>query len=184
MEMFRNLAATQSLDKAIETFLHADDLLQRHVAMFALGATDNLPGLAQAMRDAKHLDVWDSGVLALRHWIGREPGQDMKLYERLTQNVKMTDIQADTVLQLLHDFSYDTLSRPETYETLIEYLDSDLLAIRGLAHWHLYRLSPEGKKFGYNPLDPKETRQKAIAKWKEFIPAGKLPPSLAGKAKQ
>ncbi len=144
--------------------------------MFAFGASDNIPALGKALREAKHLDVWDSGVLALRHWIGREPGQDMKLYEGLMKTGGMSEIQADTVLHLLHDFPRESLDRPEVYETLIDYLNNDLLAIRGLAYWHLSRMAPEGTKFGYSPLDPKETRDKAIAKWKEFIPPGKLPP--------
>jgi hypothetical protein len=79
------------------------------------------------------------------------------------------------VLQLLHSYGDEELSRPETYEVLIDYLKSDRLAIRGLAYWHLVRIVPSGRSIGYNPLDPKEKRDEAAAKWRELIPAGKLP---------
>jgi hypothetical protein len=44
----------------------------------------------------------------------------------------MTSTQAETVLQLLHNFSDEELTQPETYEALIDLLGSDQLAIRGL----------------------------------------------------
>src|SRR5262249_48114505 len=86
------------------------------------------------------------------------------------------EVDAETTVQLLHSFGDDDLDRPETYEMLIDYLDHEKLAVRGLAHWHLIRLVPEGKKFGYNPLDPKKKRDAAVAKWRKLIPHGKMPP--------
>jgi hypothetical protein len=68
------------------------------------------------------------------------------------------------------------LARPETYQTLIDYLDHEKLGIRGLAYWHLSRLVPEGKKFGYHPADSEKKRLAAAAKWKNLIPEGKMPP--------
>ena len=85
--------------------------------------------------------------------------------------------QAQTVLELLHGFSEDDLKRPITYQALLMLLESDRLAIRGLAHWHLQRLAPEGRAFGYDPLAPKEQRQAALKKWQQLIPLGKVPVS-------
>jgi hypothetical protein len=132
--------------------------------------------LGAVLANAKHADTWDYGVRALRHWIGRGPGQDMKLYNGLIKEAKMSELEAETVLQLLHSFGEDQLTHPELYEVLIDFLDHDKLAIRGLAHWHLYRLVPEGQKIAYSPLDPKESRMKPIQEWKKLIPPGKLPP--------
>jgi hypothetical protein len=140
-----------------------------------MGATDDLPRLGKALRETKHPDVWDSGVVALRHWIGRGPGQDQILHARLLDN-KFTPVQAETVMQLLHSFSDDELTQPELYHSLIDYLDNETRAIRGLAYWHLIRLVPQGQNFGYNPLEDKAERAKAIEKWRKFIPKGKLPP--------
>ena len=79
-----------------------------------------------------------------------------------------------TIMNLLHSFSDADLALPETYETLIAYLDNEALAIRGLAYWHLYRLVPVGQKIGYNPLAPKEERKQAINQWQKLIRKGKL----------
>src|SRR5262249_17590328 len=118
---------------------------------------------------------WDNGVLALRHWIGRAPGQDMKLFQAMLKEGKFTEKQAGTVMQLLHSFGEDDMAHPETYDVLIMYLNHEKVAIRGLAHWHLVRMVPEGEQIGYSPFDPKEKREKAIEEWKKLLPEGKLP---------
>jgi hypothetical protein len=173
---FRRLVVERSLGEALDEFLKSDDEHERRVAVYLMGALDDLERLAAALMHAKHPDVWDAGVLALRHWIGRGPGQDQKLYRALVEKKKFPPAQAETVLTLLHSFGGDDLARPETYEMLIDYLGSDRLAIRGLAGWHLYRLVPAGRKFGYNPLAPQEERARAIREWKKLVPSGKLPP--------
>ena len=89
---------------------------------------------------------------------------------------KVPAADAENILQLLHSFSDADLAQPETCEVLIDYLAHARLAIRGLAYWHLYRLVPQGRKFGYNPLDPKDKRDRARAEWKNLVPTGKLPP--------
>jgi hypothetical protein len=174
-ERFRELALHKSVDAAINEALNSDDEGDRRLAVLAMGATDDLQGLGKALRETKHPDVWDNGVLALRHWIGRGPGQDQRLYNALLEVGKFTPVDAETALQLLHSYGDNELARPETYETLIDYLDHDKLAIRGLAYWHLSRLVPAGKEFGYNPQDPKEVRDAAVQKWKKLVPPGQVP---------
>jgi hypothetical protein len=171
----QQLAGEKSVDETIDTLLHSSDPLERRAAVYAMAALDDIPRLAHALSHAEHADVWDAGVTALKHWIGRGPGQDQKLYQRLIDQGHFSKVDAETVLELLHTYSDEDLSRPETYEVLIDYLKSDRLAIRGLAYWHLARLVPSGRSIGYNPLDPKEKRDEAAAKWRELIPAGKLP---------
>jgi hypothetical protein len=176
---FRNelarLMTNKSVPEAIETFLNSDDAEKRRIAVFAMGATDDLRGLAKALAESKHLDIWNPAVIAMRHWLGRGPGQDMKLYNGLIKEGKFKPIDAEGVIQLLHGFSDRDLQRPETYETLIDYLRHERLALRGLAYWHLYRLVPAGRELGYNPLDDKDKRQAAIAKWQKLMPPGSLP---------
>jgi hypothetical protein len=166
----------KGLDATLDEVLHSDNPDARAAAIYLLGALDDLPRLATAVGTAHQHDVWDNGVLALRHWIGRAPGQDLKLYNALIERRHFPPEQAQMVLQLLHSFSAAQLARPETYETLIDLLDHDRLAIRGLAYWHLYRLVPSGRELGYDPLADKAARGKAIEAWKKLIPAGQLPP--------
>jgi hypothetical protein len=175
------LLKTKSIGETLDALLTSEDPAERRLGVLGAGALDDLERLARALSTTKYPDVWDYGVIALRHWIGRGPGQDQKLYHGLIEKRKMTPEQAETLIELLHGFNDETLNLPETYETLIEYLDKDELAFRGLAYWHLKRLVPGGEKFGYDPLGPKDKRDAAIAEWKKLIPAGKLPPRSAVK---
>jgi hypothetical protein len=176
---FRQLVAAGSVEAATEELLKSDDPAERRLAVLFLGATDNLAKLGDVLAHAKHPDVWDVGVLALRHWIGRGPGQDQKLYHGLIEKAGYTPAQAASVVNLLHSFGESDLARPTTYETLIDFLRSDKLALRGLAYWHLSRLVPAGRSIGYNPLAPKDERDRAAAEWRKLIPEGQLPPRAA-----
>jgi hypothetical protein len=181
LEAFRQEVATKPPDTVLAEFLKSDDPLKRRLAVFGLAALDDLPHLGDALAHAQHEDVWENGVLALRHWIGRGPGQDQKLYQGLIKKAGYSAVDAEAVLELLHSFGEEALARPETYEILIAYLDHDKLALRGLAHWHLVRLVPEGRKIEYHPLDPKEKRERAVEEWKKLVPAGNLPPGRSSK---
>jgi len=175
-DRLRELLLSKGLKPALQEFLDSDDEADRRMAINAMSALDDLQGLARALQQAKHPDVWDNGVIALRRWIGRDPGQDPILYQRLIQVGKFSPVHAETVMQLLHSYGDDDLARPETYQTLLDYLEHDKLAIRGLAYWHLSRLVPAGKKFSYDPLGPKPEREAALRKWRGLIPDGQVPP--------
>jgi hypothetical protein len=179
IERFREAILAKSLDGAIDEFLNSNKEYDRTLAIIAMAALDKLERLGKALREAKHPDVWEAGVVALRNWIGRGPGQDQILYKGLIEVAKYKPVHAETVLQLLHSFGEGELASPETYQTLIDYLDHDQLAIRGLAYWHLFRLVPAGREIGYNPLDPKEARLAAVEKWRKLVPPGKLPARTA-----
>ena len=169
-------AADKPLDAVLDDFLSSDDRTRRHFGVVLLGATDNLSRLAVALNSAKHIDIWDATVKVLRHWIGRGPGQDQVLYKRLIELRDYKPAEAGTVLHFLHTPDDEEMSRPETYEMLIDHLNSDRLSVRGLAFWHLYRLVPAGRKIPYDPLASKEERARARAEWKKLIPDGQMPP--------
>ncbi|MBL8794457.1 MAG: hypothetical protein JNM56_11170 [Planctomycetia bacterium] len=173
---FRKLAVAKSVPQALDELSASDQEVERTTAIYLMGATDDLERLGHALTETKHADVWNAGVLALRHWIGRAPGQDQKLFLALTTKGKFKPGEAETTVQLLHSFGDDDLSRPETYEFLIDLLDNDRLALRGLAHWHLHRLVPAGRKLAFNPWGSKEERTAAVEAWRKLVPPGKLPP--------
>jgi hypothetical protein len=178
------LALSKGIDAALDTLISSENADDREVAIVVMGALDELPRLGKAMREAKYPDVWENGVLTLRHWIGRAPGQDQRLYQGLLTRGNFSPVEAETVLQLLHSYGDADLARPETYETLIAYLGHNQVAIRGLAYWHLSRLVPAGKKFGYNPLDAKDKRDAAVQQWKKLIPSGRMPPKSSSDGKK
>jgi hypothetical protein len=176
LERFRQRLLKLPITEAIEGLLNSNDPIDRRVGIYAAGALDHLDILGKSLRDTKHPDLWGNTIIALRHWIGRAPGQDQALYAGLLEKELFNPVTAETVIQLLHSFSDDDLTRPEVYDALVAYLRHENLAIRNLAYWHLSRLVPQGRKFGYDPAAAKEDREKAILEWKKLIPGGKLPP--------
>jgi hypothetical protein len=172
---FRKQAIEKGVGATMREMLASDDPLERRTAILWAGATDDLEPLADLLKNTKHQDVWDAGIVALRTWIGRGAGQDLLLYKGLMEKGKLSAAEAAGVLDLLHTFGDEDLSRPETYHVLINYLGSERVSLRELAYWHLQRLVPGGAEIGYAPLDPKEKRDAAIKEWRKLVPAGKLP---------
>ena len=166
----RQLLVEVGVEKAADLMIASEDPNDRRIGMVLSGATDDLENLGKALVDSKYPDNHESAILVLRHWIGREPGQDQKLYKALIEKAGFPPNQAEIVLQLLHSFGPDELCHAETYETLIDYLESDRLPIRILADWHLRRLLPEGAKLGYDPLAAPEQRAKIAREWRKLIP--------------
>lgn len=149
----------------------------RYVDVMAMGAVDDIGGLIESLNDAKHADVRASAVDALRHWIGRNGEQDQKLYRFLLEKASMTPQHAEIAMSLLHSFSIQQARSPETYEVLIDYLRSDKLAIRELAYFHLYRLTPEKLRVPFNAASEPALRTKAIAQWEKLVKEHKIPSS-------
>jgi hypothetical protein len=147
--------------------------LTREFAVLGLAATGALSQLADVLATSKDEDVRETVILALRHWIGSAPGRDLQLYSMLVNHSRYPERQAETVMQLLHS-PFDPKD-PATYQTLIDYLQHDKLAIRELARWHLHRLVPLGEKIGYDPFGTPEQRSKAAKEWKQLIPDGEIP---------
>jgi hypothetical protein len=175
VERLRELLQNSPVQEALTQMVHSPDPSNRRVAVSALGAVDDLPDLVAALSDPTHEDTRDAAIVTLRHWIGLGPGQDMRLYAFLVQSKSYTPNQASLVLQLLHSFGENDLARPATYETLIDYLVHDKLAIRQLAKWHLDRLVRAGRAITYDPAGSSKARQRAYEQWKKLVPAGKLP---------
>jgi hypothetical protein len=176
MKQFQQSLQNKPVTEVLADMVKSPDALERRCAVVLMGATDHLAMLGLVLAESKDAEVWDAAVLALRHWIGREPGQDLRLYEGLVKLKVFKPREAESIVQMLHSFSDDDLSRPETYEVLIDLLESERTSLRFLAAWHLARVVPEGKKIGYDPFAPKEERAKAVAEWRKLIPAGQLPP--------
>jgi hypothetical protein len=185
VEKLRQQLVKSSSQEAARTFVKSDDPNERATGVIFMGALDDLEGLGEVLTATKYPDTWDRAIVVVRHWLGRCPGQDQILYQRLLDKRRLTPAQAAGVMQLLHSFGDALLSQPELYTTLVKYLDSDALGIRGLSHWHLVRLVPAGKDIDYNPLDPKEKRLKGREQWKKLIDdllaKGELPPKQPAK---
>jgi hypothetical protein len=174
-EHFLRVAADQGADAALDALLNSDQPIDRRVGVIAAGALDRLPKLAAFFRQAKHPDLLDTAILVFRHWLGRGPGQDQKMYHALIEKGGFSKLEAESMMQLLHGFGEEDQAEPETYDLLITELNDSRLAIRALAYWNLVRLVPEGKKIEYSPLADKEDRKRAQDEWRKLVPPGTVP---------
>jgi hypothetical protein len=179
LEEFRTEILKTSLRQAVEAFSISEDAQHRALAVIVMGATDDGDGMFKVLTETKYPDTWDRTVVVIRNVLGRKAGLDQILYRRLIEIRKIPPTQAQTILELLHSFGDEDLAQPEPFRMLVKYLDNESIGIRGLAHWHLVRLVPAGQKFAFNPLAPKEARDKARAEWKNLIESliakGELP---------
>jgi hypothetical protein len=185
VEQLREQVVKSSPREAARAFVNSEDPNQRATGVIFMGALDDLEGLGDVITGTKYPDAWDRAVVVVRHWLGRCPGQDQILYHGLIERRGLKPAQAAGVMQLLHSFGDAELAHPELYTTLVKYLDSDVLGIRGLAHWHLVRLVPASKDIDFNPLDAKEKRDLGRDQWKKLvdnmIDKGELPPKHAAR---
>mgnify|MGYP001031295069 CR=1 FL=1 len=175
VEKFR---AGRSADAAATSaaFLASADPVEQRVGLVTAGALDEVDALRRELAEAKTQEEWDFGITVVRHWLGRCPGQDQKLYAQLTGPARgYTPAQARVVMQLLFGFSPEDLQQPETFEVLIDYLTDDLPAIRNLAAWHLVRAVPGGRTIGFKPGGTKAECEAAAAEWRRRVPPGQLP---------
>jgi hypothetical protein len=169
IEDFRTEVLKTSLAKAAETFSTSEDPYHRALGVIVMGATDDGDGMYKVLTETKYPDTWDRAVVVVRNVLGRKPGMDQLLYQRLVEMRKLPPARAQTLLQLLHSFGDEDLAHPELYKMLTKYLGHEAMGIRGLAHWHLVRLVPEGKNIAFDPLAPKQGRKKGRDEWEKLI---------------
>ncbi len=174
VEKMRRAIADQGVLKAIAQAQDSKEILPRELAAYYGCALDQPAAGIKALKDEKSKEVRAAGFTALHHFIGRGSAQDLDLYNTLVAD-KVKSGQAGIILELLHGLSDEARIRPETYDTLITYLQSDQIAIRELAALNLYALVPQGKDIAYDAGAPADQRARAQAAWRKLIPEGQVP---------
>jgi hypothetical protein len=177
VERLQKALQDKPVEKAVEDALASSNAADRKLAVYDYAALDDLPHLADALSDTKRADVRSDAITALRHWLGQANDNDVRLYNFLVKKWEYAPAQAEIVVQLLLGFRETDRERPETYETLIEYLRHRKRSIRELARWQLYHWVIAGRDIPYDASASDEDREKAYKAWKKLIPDGKLPPA-------
>jgi hypothetical protein len=147
-------------------------LARRRLAVRCFAAIDDYASLLDALTQEKFPDVRQAAVESLQSWIASSRDAEYKLFDSLQKKYSYSLRQATIIMDLLHTTVHSERLRAqaETYQGLIAQLNNDLLIIRELAAWHLYRLVPSAVPF-YNTADHDACR-KAQEKWGKL----KLPP--------
>jgi hypothetical protein len=163
------------VDIVLASTLQSPEPTSRVLAVFCLGAVNDVPNLLDALADEKHGEVRGTAAFVLKYWLNLKPENQEELKQILVRKNFSAD-QAEIVVQLLRPLPLADLSQPATYEALIAYLRSDRLAIRELAFEQLQAVAPvEAKDIPYDPAGDSEQRNRAVTAWKKRIPDGKLP---------
>ena len=174
VEKLRRGISENGVAAALAKAEQAKEAPLRAVAAFSGVAVDMPATGIAALKDAKAEEVRRAGVSALRHFIGRGSAQDLRLYETLVAD-KRKPGQASIVMELLHGMSAAARQRPETYDVLISYLQSDQLAIRELAGLTLADLVPQGRDIAFDAAGSPAQLARAQAAWRKLIPEGQVP---------
>jgi hypothetical protein len=174
-DLQKRLETKGSIESVFEGPLRDADHFARLLAVFDLVAVDSLAPLLDVWADQKQpAGIRLSATAALKHWMGRNAGQDLRLYQALEK--KHSPETAETLMTLLHGFSAKQAQEPATYQTLISWLKHELLPVREMAFAELFALVPEGRKIPFDPAGDAAQRERAFQEWKKLIPDGQLPP--------
>jgi hypothetical protein len=174
VEKLRRGIADKGAAQAISQAKDSADTALRAIAVYSGTALGNLAIGWGALKTDKAKEVRVAAIDALFHYIGRGSAEDVRLYETLVAD-KIKAGQAGIIMDLLHGMSAEARQRPETYDALITYLQSDLLAIRELAAMNLYGLVPRGRTIVFDAAAPADQRARAQAAWRKLIPEGQVP---------
>jgi hypothetical protein len=142
--------------------------LSQTLAVFALGAVDNLPALVDTLDDPRPA-AREAGFTALRQWLGRDGDNDRKTFDYLKTR-QFSEQRARSFMQWLHGFA-ESERRSAVVAGLLEGLADPSLAFRHLAAHRLAELAPppEGK-VNYDPAADPAARGRAIQEWRQALP--------------
>jgi len=151
------------------------DEAKRILAVRCFGALDDLSSLIDALDQDNFRDVRFAAIQTMQAWIASSRDAEYRLYKLFENKYKLG--QAANMMELLHMTWYSSQAQkdPTTYDTLIGYLDNDLMPIRELAAYHLYRLVQGQPVPPFNATWPREDRRRTQENWRRVIPPGKLP---------
>ena len=131
------------------------------LAVKCLALTDSHEPLVKALSRGDHREARLVAITGLRQWLPLDPRNRVLLKAELAKHFLPSD--ADAVYRLLWGFDQSDAKTPATSRTLVGWLESEQLAIRELAFFHVQRLT--GLKHEYSPINPPGQRRAAVERW-------------------
>lgn len=131
------------------------------LAAKCLALTDSHEPLVKVLSRGEHREARLVAITGLRQWLPLDPRNRVLLKAELAKHFLPSD--ADAVYRLLWGFDQSDAKTPATSRTLVGWLESEQLAIRELAFFHVQRLT--GLKHEYSPITPFGQRQAAVQRW-------------------
>src|SRR5262249_18454256 len=152
---------------AIKEGLAREDPAMRALAVYCLGAIEDIDKLVDVMGDEAIEHVFDRqcAIFTLRQWLARGPGMGKILYDEKNRTgillgKKYKTREAVRVSDLLHDLPPETWDNPETFEVLSRCLRSPRVAVAELGYSHLLQLARGVKLQPFNAAASMEDRKR------------------------
>jgi hypothetical protein len=131
------------------------------LAVKCLAITDSYEPLVKALSQPTHREARQAAIVGLSQWLPLQPKNRQLLKSELAKHFLPSDSEA--IYRLLWGFDDADARNPTTSRKLVEWLESEHIAIRELAFWHIQRLT--GLKFDYSPNNPPGQRRTAVDRW-------------------
>lgn len=131
------------------------------LAVKCLALTDSYGPLVKALSKGDHREARLAAITGLREWLPLDPRNQRLLKTELTKHFLPSE--GDAVYQLLWGFDQSDAKNPVTSRMLVGWLESEHLAIRELAFFHVQSLT--GLKHEYSPINPPAQRRAAVDRW-------------------
>lgn len=131
------------------------------LAVKCLALTDSYIPLVKALSQGDHREARLAAISGLRQWLPLDPRNRQLVKAELAKYFLPSD--AEAVYRLLWGFDLGDAKTPATSRMLVGWLDSEQLAIRELAFFHVQRLT--GLKNDYSPINPPGQRRAAVDRW-------------------
>lgn len=131
------------------------------LAVKCLSLTDSYQPLIKALLSADHREARLAAITGLRLWLPVDPQNRQLLKAEIARHLLPSE--AEAVYRLLWGFNHDDAKNAATSHMLVNWLESEQIAIRELAFWHVQKLT--GLKHEYSPINPPGQRRVAVERW-------------------
>ena len=131
------------------------------LAVKCLSLTDSYQPLIKALLSADHREARLAAIAGLRLWLPVDPQNRQLLKAEIARHLLPSE--AEAVYRLLWGFNHDDVKNAATSHMLVNWLESEQIAIRELAFWHVQKLT--GLKHEYSPINPPGQRRVAVERW-------------------
>ncbi len=157
----REFDPDQALLQSLPAIINSPRPAISDLAVKCLALTDSYQPLVKALLTADHREARLAAITGLRLWLPVDPQNRQLLKAEISRHLLPTE--AEAVYRLLWGFNHSDAKNPATSHMLVNWLESELIAIRELAFWHVQLLT--GLKHEYSPINPSGQRRVAVERW-------------------
>ena len=131
------------------------------LATACLALIGDSSGLLQALDRSEHEEARLTAITGLRQWLVADKANRELLKGEL--GLRFHAEEADAIYHLLWGYDERDARDPGVSKRLVQWLESDSLAVRELAFYHIFRLT--GKRMDYRASNAPGNRKISVNHW-------------------